>query len=87
VPQKNPYVFGLCGYNNNRYRYLRACTLMRKFAGECNAIKSSSLRGTILRKHVATHCIQLNLNDIDVSDLATFMGHAEKIYRKHYRHR
>lgn len=85
VPQKNPYVFGLPGYNKNRYRYLRACVLMRKFAEECNAIKSSSLRGTILRKHVATHCIQLNLTDIDVSDLATFMGHAEKIHRDHYR--
>ncbi|XP_011882433.1 PREDICTED: uncharacterized protein LOC105570082, partial [Vollenhovia emeryi] len=85
VPQKNPYVFGLRGYNKNRYRYLRACLLMRKFARECNAIESSSLRGTILRKHVATHCIQLNLNDVDVSDLATFMGHAEKIHREHYR--
>lgn len=61
VPQKNPYVFGLRGYNKNRYRYLRACILMRKFAEECNAIESSSLRGTILRKHVATHCIQLKL--------------------------
>ncbi|XP_071647548.1 uncharacterized protein [Temnothorax longispinosus] len=85
VPKKNPYVFGLPGYNKNRYRYLRACLLMRKFAQECNANESSSLRGTILRKHVATHCIQLNLTDIDVSDLATFMGHAEKIHREHYR--
>lgn len=85
VPQKNPYVFVLRGYNKNRYRYLRACILMRKFAEECNAIESSSLRGTILRKHVATHCIQLKLTDIDVSDLATFMGHAETIHREHYR--
>ncbi|XP_067217009.1 uncharacterized protein [Linepithema humile] len=85
VPQKNPYVFGLRGSNKNRYRYLRACILMRKFARECDAIESSSLRGTILRKHVATYCIQLNLSDIDVSDLATFMGHAEKIHREHYR--
>jgi len=85
VSEKNPYLFGLRGCNKNRYRYLRACILMRKFSSECNAIESSSLRGTILRKHVATHCIQLNLNDIDVSDLATFMGHAEKIHREHYR--
>jgi len=58
---------------------------MRKFARECNAIKSSSLRGMILRKHVATYCIQLNLFNIDVSDLATFMRHAEKIHREYYR--
>lgn len=35
--------------------------------------------------HVATYCIQLNLNDIEVSDLATFMGHSEKIHKNHYR--
>jgi len=58
---------------------------MRKFATECNATYSTSLRGTVLRKHIATSCIQLNLNDVDVLDLATFMGHADKIYREHYR--
>lgn len=57
VSQKNPYVFGLPGYKDNRYKYLRACVLMRKFAHECDAKEPLSLRGTILRKHVATHCI------------------------------
>ncbi|XP_077280471.1 uncharacterized protein LOC143907508 isoform X2 [Temnothorax americanus] len=85
VPEKNPYVFGLPGYNKNRYRYLRACILMRKFSSECNAMQSNTLRGTVLRKHVATYCIQLNLNDMEVSDLATFMGHSEKIHKDHYR--
>jgi len=85
VPTKNPYVFGLPAFNKDRNRYLRACVLMRKFATECNATYSTSLRGTILRKHIATSCIQLNLNDVDVSDLATFMGHADKIHREHYR--
>jgi len=50
-----------------------------------NATYSTSLRGTILQKHIATSCIQLNLNDIDVSDLVTFMGHADKIHKEHYR--
>jgi len=58
---------------------------MRRFAEECNATHSTTLRGTILRKHIATYCIQLNLNDIDVSDLATFMGHSDKIHKDHYR--
>lgn len=58
---------------------------MRKFAKEFNAKHSNTLRGTILRKHVATYCIQLNLTDVDVSDLATFMGHADKIHKEHYR--
>jgi len=61
VPAKNPYIFGLPGIKNQRYRYLRACILLRKFSKECNAIESTTLRGTSLRKHVATHCIQLIL--------------------------
>lgn len=84
VPQNNPFIFGLPRMNKNRYRYLRACVLMRKFAHECNA-NESTLRGTTLRKHIATHCIQFNLNDTEVSDLATFMGHADKIHKEHYR--
>ncbi|KYM96449.1 hypothetical protein ALC62_12893 [Cyphomyrmex costatus] len=85
VPKQNPYVFGLPSNDKRRYKYLRACTLMRKFAVECNAVYANTLRGTILRKHVATHCMQLNLNDVDVSDLANFMGHAEKIHKDIYR--
>lgn len=81
VSKKNHYIFGLPSINKDRYRYLRACVLIRKFAQECNTSQSTTLRGTILRKHIATHCIQLNLNDIDVSGLATFMGHADKIHK------
>jgi len=83
VSIKNPYVFGLPGYN--KQRYLRACVLLRKFSKECNAVQSTTLRGTMLQKHVATYCIQLNLNDTDISDLAIFMGHSEKIHKDHYR--
>jgi len=85
VATKNPYVFGLLDYNKQRHRYLRACILLRKFSKECNAIQCTTLRGTMLRKHVATYCIQLNLNDTDISDLATFMGHSDKIHKDHYR--
>lgn len=42
------------------------------------------MRGTILRKHIATYCIQLNLNDVEISDLATFMDHSDKIHKDHY---
>lgn len=85
VPEQNPYIFGLPDLNKRRYRYLRATVLMRKFAEECSARHSTTLRGTTLRKHLATHCIQFNLNDTEVTDLATFMGHADKIHRDHYR--
>jgi len=58
---------------------------MRKFAEKCNATFSTTLRGTVLRKHVATYCIQLNLNEVEVSEFATFMGHPDKIHKQHYK--
>lgn len=43
------------------------------------------LRGTLLRKHVATVCMALNLSNNEVEDLANFMGHAKEIHLRHYR--
>ncbi|XP_071578934.1 uncharacterized protein [Temnothorax nylanderi] len=44
-----------------------------------------SLRGTQLRKHIATKCILLNLQNDEVADLADYMEHAENIHREYYR--
>lgn len=43
------------------------------------------LRATILRKHIATMCVNFIMNENDVSELANFMGHADKIHKEHYR--
>lgn len=85
VHAKNPYLFGVPGILKGDYRYLRACDLMRKYSKECGALHPDRLRGTNLRKHIATMCINLNLKDHEVSDLANFMGHADKIHKEHYR--
>ncbi|XP_011698855.1 PREDICTED: uncharacterized protein LOC105456481 [Wasmannia auropunctata] len=85
VPAKNPYVFGLPSYNLKRFKYLRACILIRKFSEDCNAEVAHLLRGTKLRKHIATFCAGMELADTEISDLANFMGHAEKIHREVYR--
>lgn len=34
---------------------------------------------------MATTCTNLNLRDHEVSDLANFMGHADRIHKEHYR--
>lgn len=78
---KNPYLFGMPGTLKGDYRYLQACDLMRKYSEECGALYPNRLRGTNLRKHLATTCTNLNLKVHEVSDLATFMGHADKIHR------
>ncbi|XP_063903478.1 uncharacterized protein LOC135122903 isoform X2 [Zophobas morio] len=82
VMEKNPYLFGIPG---NESTHLSACQLMRKFSQACGAKNPTLLRGTTLRKHIATRSATMNLQESDVSDLANFMGHAEKIHREHYK--
>ncbi|XP_072750439.1 uncharacterized protein [Anoplolepis gracilipes] len=88
--KKNPYVFGIPSSTKRYFKYLRACVLMRYFSKKCDAQLPTlqiphSLRGTELRKHIATTCITLNLSENEVDDLANFMGHHEKIHKRHYR--
>ncbi|XP_024875325.1 uncharacterized protein LOC112456803, partial [Temnothorax curvispinosus] len=85
VHSNNPYLFGVPGTLKGDYRYLRACDLMRRYSEECGAPNPDRLRGTNLRKHIATMCTNLNLRDHEISDLANFMGHADKIHKEHYR--
>nr|CAI5851093.1 unnamed protein product [Callosobruchus analis] len=85
VSTKNPYVFGLPGTGEKQFAYLRACNLLRRFSEECGANNPRTLRGTHLRKHIATACITLNLAEDEISDLANFMGHQEKIHKDIYR--
>ncbi|XP_011689959.1 PREDICTED: uncharacterized protein LOC105451287 [Wasmannia auropunctata] len=85
VSHDNPYLFGIPGYDKKRYKYLRACDLMRTFSVACGASMPHTLRGTQLRKHIATKCISLNLLDHQVSDLANHLGHKDKIHKEYYR--
>ncbi|XP_066585493.1 uncharacterized protein [Prorops nasuta] len=85
VSNSNPYVFGSPNKKKLVYTYFRACTLIRKFSVECGAKYPERLRGTILRKHIATQSIVLNLTENEVGDLANFMGHGEAIHKNIYR--
>jgi len=46
---------------------------------------SHTLRGTHLRKHIATKCISLNLLEHQVNDLSNHLRHTDKIHKDHYR--
>ncbi|XP_072763370.1 uncharacterized protein [Anoplolepis gracilipes] len=85
VPENNPYIFGIYSHDKKRYKYLRACVLMRKYSIISGAKMPTSLRGTMLRIHIATVCISLDMPEHEVNDLADFMGHHEKIHKSHYR--
>lgn len=84
VKDNNPYVFGIPSVGKV-FKYLRACTLLRKFSVECGAEHPERLRGTKLRKHIATTCISLNLQQNDVKELSDFMGHHPIIHNRIYR--
>jgi len=83
VPENNPYIFDIYTSDKRRYKYLRACVLMRKYSTISGAKMPTSLRGTMLRKHIATACISLDISEHEVNDLADFMGHHEKIHKSY----
>ncbi|KYM98504.1 hypothetical protein ALC62_10782, partial [Cyphomyrmex costatus] len=85
IPEQNPYIFALPGYDKKRFKYIRACDLLRTYSIECGASMPLRLRGTKLRKHIATRCITLNLSEPDITQLATYMGHDKSIHMQHYR--
>lgn len=85
IKAQNPFLFGIPGYDKHRYKHLRACQLMREYSSKCGATKPLTLRGTKLRKHIATKCITLNLSESEVTELANFMGHDKSIHKSHYR--
>ncbi|XP_043460944.1 uncharacterized protein LOC122497741 [Leptopilina heterotoma] len=58
---------------------------MRKFSEDCGATMPETLRGTFLRKHLATYSAVLGINENEMQDLANFMGHDEKIHKDVYR--
>lgn len=85
IPSGNPYIFALPGYDKKRFKYIRACELLRTYSVQCGASMPLRLRGTKLRKHIATKCITLNLSDNDITQLANYMGHERAIHMQHYR--
>ena len=85
VPSFTNNMFGLPGGTPEEPRHLQSCVVMRAFSEECGASEPKLLRGTKLRKHIATNGIMLNLDSNDITDLASFMGHDEKIHKEHYR--
>lgn len=82
VSDQNPFVFGLPGSDQ---KHLKATELIRTYSVACGARDPNLLRGTLLRKHIATHSAIKNLEDQQITDLAKFMGHERKIHNDHYR--
>ena len=86
VPCDNSYIFGLPSAEGLvEKKHERACATLRQFRTQVDVKEPSKLRGTNLRKHMATECRKLNYNDNQRKDLANYMGHELDIHDKHYR--
>jgi len=83
VFSKNSYLFDI-PRNKKRFKYLKACRLMREQSAVCGVENDKALRGTNLRKHIAT-CLSLNLSENEVSHVANFMGYHQDIHKQIYR--
>lgn len=87
VSPSNPFLFALPSSPfDTRIKVVNACRVLATISVQCGAEDPSTLRGTNLRKHLATTCMAMELSDDMVSELAKFMGHAESVHREYYRH-
>ncbi|GLV61287.1 hypothetical protein CBL_21109, partial [Carabus blaptoides fortunei] len=73
VQYDNPYVFG------------RGARSVREAANSCGAKQPALLRGTKLRKHIATVSQAMNLTENELGILADYLGHSIDIHRHFYR--
>lgn len=85
IEESNEYIFSKKSTSQLSKRYYRTCPLLKQFATDCGAEFPESLRGTYLRKHIATHTSLLNVEDATVDQLANFMGHNKDIHKNVYR--
>lgn len=77
----NPYVFAVPASKTA----VRASDAIREAAEMCGAQEPQTLRCTKLRKHVATTCQILHLDEHDQEQLATFLGHDLRVHKEFYR--
>lgn len=85
ISSKNPFVFGISGYYKDAH--LCASSVMRKLSELCGADKPELLRGTPLRKQIATKCTEMQLDLTQTSTVADYLGHDILIHKKVYQQR
>ncbi|XP_031783977.1 uncharacterized protein LOC100679361 isoform X11 [Nasonia vitripennis] len=83
--KQNKYVFARSSNNTSIDAWYEAYRIMRKYAEHCGVEDSSTLRGTMLRKQVATMVYAADIQDDKLQDLARFLGHELKIHLNYYR--
>lgn len=78
---ENPYLFGKAKTTTTIQGY----RVLAKYAKACGAKNPDALTCTRLRKHLATLTQLFNLNENEIEQLSTFMGHTSSVHKNSYR--
>jgi hypothetical protein len=73
IPQENTYIFPRLQFSSDKP--LDACEVMRTTADNAGLERPELLRSTKLRKQIGTLSQLLNLTQLELEQLCTFMGH------------
>lgn len=84
ISSNNEFLFALPS-SLGKIIVLNGCNAVKRISTECEAKNPSALRGTLLRKQLATFCGSVGLKNDQVGDVADFMGHAKEVHLKVYR--
>lgn len=82
VPKENPFLFALV---DSRSQWINGSNVLKKIANSCGLKHPETITSSRLRKQIATVLQILSLNDIEMEQLATFMGHTKKTHEEFYR--
>ena len=83
IPEENPYLFARCSENAKTPH--SACLELSKMARLAKLEHPEYMKSTLLRKHIATISQIVSLSDVELKQLATFMGHDLTVHMDYYR--
>lgn len=82
VDPKNPFLFAIANYEA---AHLRAHFVLQRLCGEVALKAPHLIKGTYLRKYVATVTQIINLTENEADWLARHLGHDIRVHREFYR--
>ncbi|XP_058799781.1 uncharacterized protein LOC131669113 isoform X1 [Phymastichus coffea] len=85
IDEKNIYVFAKRRNNTMRHGYIILSDVLRHYANISGVEDCETIRGTALRKHIATMMHGLRLEEGKLMQLANFLGHSYDIHKSIYR--
>lgn len=82
IPDTNPYLFANI---NSKDKWMSGSNILRTISKKFGVKHSDLLTSTRIRKHVATTLQIMHLEDDEMEQIASFIGHTKKTYTKFYK--